>query len=155
MNSFEAPFAALTDAIALHAKWSPAKTALVFEDQRLTWSDFNGRINRVANGLLARGLRQGDTVGVLMPICAAMLEVLLGTVKAGGVTALLSPMVTGEALARMIADADAHFLFAAAPLAAVPAPLRADGCFTLGAGDEVWQDYATWRDGSPEQEPDV
>jgi acyl-CoA synthetase (AMP-forming)/AMP-acid ligase II len=36
------------------------RLALVFEDLRLTWGQLEGRVNRLANVLLALGLGKGD-----------------------------------------------------------------------------------------------
>jgi acyl-CoA synthetase (AMP-forming)/AMP-acid ligase II len=44
--------ALVTDAITGNARWHAHKTAVVCGNQRLTWSEFNSRVNRVANSLL-------------------------------------------------------------------------------------------------------
>jgi acyl-CoA synthetase (AMP-forming)/AMP-acid ligase II len=35
-----------------HARYRPDHLAIVFEDQRLTFSDFNRRVNRLANAFM-------------------------------------------------------------------------------------------------------
>jgi len=47
----------------------PNDECVVFEGTRLTWKAFNDRINRLANGLLAKGYRQGEHVAVLLENC--------------------------------------------------------------------------------------
>ncbi len=45
-----------------HAKYRPDHLAVVFEDQRLTWLEFNKSINRLAHVMLKFGIRKGDKV---------------------------------------------------------------------------------------------
>lgn len=42
--------------------------------------------NRVAHALIARGLRPGETVGIVMPMTSHAIAICLGILKAGGVT---------------------------------------------------------------------
>lgn len=99
MEQFETPYIAITDAIASHAKWRTGRTALLCGEQQLTWREFNQAIDRVANGLIKSGLRKGDKVSVLMLNSIEMLEIMMGTIKAGGVIVPLSVMLTAESLA--------------------------------------------------------
>ena len=41
----------------------PDKTALIFEDRRISYDALNRRVNRAAHGLLQRGLQKGDRNG--------------------------------------------------------------------------------------------
>lgn len=71
-------------AILAHAaRTHPDRLALIHGRRRITHAAFNKRVNRLANGLLAAGLRPGDTVAALMPACVEMLEAYWATAKAG------------------------------------------------------------------------
>ena len=152
MEKFETPYIAITDAIACHAKWRPDRTALVCGDQRLTWREFNQAIDRVANGLIKGGLRKEDKVSVLMLNGIEMLEIMMGTVKAGGVIVPLSVMLTAESLATMINDSDSRVIFVGAPFTRVIDSIKRDlvnipseGFFVVGDETEDWIDYQGWR----------
>jgi len=152
MEKFETPFVAITDAIASHAKWRPDRTALVCGDQRLMWREFNQAIDRVANGLIKGGMHKGDKVSVLMLNSIEMLEIMMGTVKAGGVIVPLSVMLTAESLATMINDSDSRVIFVGAPFTRVIDSIRCDllnisseGFFVVGDETEDWIDYQGWR----------
>jgi len=84
MDTFKAPMATIIDAITGYAKWQPNKLALICGDKRLSWLEFNERINRVANALIDRGIRKGDKVSALTTNMSEMVEIIFGTVKAGG-----------------------------------------------------------------------
>ncbi len=56
-----------------HARYRPNHLSVVFEDQRLTWLEFNQSINRLANFLLKMGIQKGDKVATLLPNCLDMI----------------------------------------------------------------------------------
>ena len=162
MESFGTPFISITDAIASHAKWRPCKTAVVCDDQRRTWSEYDGAVTRVANGLVAAGLRKGDKVSVLMTNSIEMLEIMMGVVKAGGVIVPLSVMLTAESVAAMISDSDSRFVFAGEPFARAIDSIRRDllnippgGFVVVGDEAEGWINYQRWRDGFSDAPPHV
>ncbi|MGD8461831.1 MAG: AMP-binding protein, partial [Desulfobacterales bacterium] len=79
-----------------HAKYRPNHLAVVFEDQRLTWFEFNQQINRLANAFIDRGIQKGDKVATILPNCLELLEVYWAVAKMGAVvvpssTLLLEP----------------------------------------------------------------
>ena len=43
----------------------PNKTAFIFRDKRITYKDLEERVNRLANGLLAKGYKPGAHVAIL------------------------------------------------------------------------------------------
>mgnify|MGYP001128388124 CR=1 FL=1 len=92
----------------------PAKEAIVCGDTRLTWSEFDGRINRIANLLLAAGLQKRDKIAVLSPNSAAYAEIFMGTLRAGGCITPLSTMASADALQKMLTDCGATTIFLAA-----------------------------------------
>jgi len=104
----------LPDLFATHARHYPDKSAIVCGDQNRSWGDFASNINRVANFLIAAGLRKGDRVAVMMGSSAEMLECLFGTVRAGGCVVPLSGMLTAEQLESLLDDCDARIAFVSA-----------------------------------------
>ena len=50
-----------------------------------SYGEINARANRIANALLARGLRKGEAVSTLLPNCEDHLPLWFGILKAGGV----------------------------------------------------------------------
>lgn len=162
MAQFDAPQLPLTEIMASHARWRPHKTALICGARRVTWQEFNLRINRVANMLLDLGLRKGDKVCVLMSNGLEMAEIIFGVIKAGGVVVPLSAMVPGEGLALMIDDCDAKALFASPLPALAIGPFRprltkiaAGGCLAVGFEAEGWTAYERTVPAAPEHEPGV
>src|SRR5579864_7600164 len=90
---FTTPQVLITDAIARNARWHAHKTAVVCGNHRLTWREFNARVNRVANTLLDLGISTGDKIAVLMPNSVEAAETVCGILKAGGVVVPLSTLL--------------------------------------------------------------
>ena len=52
-----------------HARYRPDHTAVVVEECRLSFREFNARVNRLANALSALGVKKGDKVATILPNC--------------------------------------------------------------------------------------
>ncbi|MGH1452857.1 MAG: class I adenylate-forming enzyme family protein [Paracoccaceae bacterium] len=91
----------------------PQAAAIVCGDTRLTWGEFDTRINRVANLLLSKGLKKGDNIAVLSPNSAAYAEIFMGVLRGGGCVTPLSTMASADALQKMLTDCGATTIFLA------------------------------------------
>ena len=111
-----------------HARYRPDHTAVVCEDSRLTFRDFNVRVNRLANALSSLNVRKGDKVATVLRNCLSLLETYWAVAKIGAVVVPLSPLLRESALATLIQDSDTGTIIAsldfAEPLAALKPELR-------------------------------
>ena len=72
------------DIVRLHALNYPNKPALIDKSvTRLTWSQFNNRVNRLANGLSGLGLAKGERVAIIARNCHQFAEFFFAVAKAG------------------------------------------------------------------------
>lgn len=76
----------------------PDRTALLFEDRRYSWREFDEAANRVANAFRARGAEKGDVVALLMDNRPEYLITMIGLNKLGVVTSLVNTHVSGDPL---------------------------------------------------------
>jgi amino acid adenylation domain-containing protein len=86
---------------------TPDTVALVFEEQKLTYSQLNERANQLAHRLRRAGVRPDVLVGVLMERSVEMVVALLGTLKAGGAYLPLDPEYPRKRLDFLFQDAGA------------------------------------------------
>ncbi|MFF2998187.1 amino acid adenylation domain-containing protein [Streptomyces sp. NPDC057950] len=96
----------LEQLVSARAERSPGDCAVVDEAERLSYGDLERRGNRVANALIASGLRPGDRVCLLVPKSASAIAGILGVLKAGGVCVPLdaaSPMLRLASVVRQCA----------------------------------------------------
>jgi amino acid adenylation domain-containing protein len=89
---------------------TPEATALVFEDERLTYRDLNCRANQLAHFLQQRGVGPETLVGVLMERSVEMVVGLLAVLKAGGAYLPLDTLLPTERLSFMMEDTGAAVL---------------------------------------------
>src|SRR5262249_44752149 len=61
----------------------PGRTAIVFQDRRVTFAEFDARINRLANALLGLGLPANARGAVLVENSPQAVEVRFALMKAG------------------------------------------------------------------------
>jgi long-chain acyl-CoA synthetase len=89
-----------------HAKYRPDHLAVIFENQRLTYQEFNQGINRLANALLNLGVKKGDKVATILPNCLELLETYWAVAKIGGVVVPFSTLLRANAFRTLLKDSD-------------------------------------------------
>lgn len=78
--------------------------------REMTWKQFDDLANRFANLLLARGLRRGEKVGILLMNCLEWLPIYFGILKAGGLAVPLNYRYTAEEIKYCLDLADVSVL---------------------------------------------
>jgi long-chain acyl-CoA synthetase len=68
----------------------PDAEGVVAGDERLSFADLDRISERVAHGLVARGIVKGDRVAIAMRNCPSWVVVYMGIVKAGAIATLLN-----------------------------------------------------------------
>lgn len=89
------------------AAQTPDATALVFQNQQLTYRQLNERANQVAHLLQAVGVRPNQLVGLALERSLEMIVATLGILKAGAAYLPLDPAYPPERLAFMLQDTGA------------------------------------------------
>jgi acyl-CoA synthetase (AMP-forming)/AMP-acid ligase II len=146
-----------------HAAYRPQQCALVYEGARFTFAEYDRRVNRLANGLLALGLQKGDKVATLLGNCLELMDIYWACAAAGFVVVPLSPLLRGAGLARLLTDADTAALVTTADFAPHLAPLRSElpqiaaGRYLVTENDapDGYRSLAAMTHGQPEQPPAV
>ena len=93
-----------------HSLYRPDHLAVVFEDQRLTWLEFNRQINRLANALINLGIQKGDKVTTILPNCLELLEIYWAIAKIGAVVVPASTLLLEPAMKTLLQDSDSVML---------------------------------------------
>lgn len=95
----------------------PQKQALIYGAHRVTYAELEQRTNRVANGLRALGIGEGDHVAVLVKNDHRFVETLLGALRAGATVTPATTRAHYSTLAHILVDSRACVLFASADFA--------------------------------------
>ncbi|GAA1601456.1 hypothetical protein GCM10009679_01370 [Saccharothrix algeriensis] len=94
----------VADLLAVQAARTPDETALVDGALRLTYAEFDARINRMARLLLARGAGPETVVGLALPRTADMVVALFAVLRTGAAYLPLELDLPAERLGFMIED---------------------------------------------------
>ena len=86
----------LDDCINWHSKRYPDKTAISFKQERISYSEFNGRINRLAHGLASNGIGRGDNVALLSMNNNKVLEICFALARTGAPYVPISYMLSAK-----------------------------------------------------------
>ena len=154
MTVVQSQFLGLTGFISQNAAWYPEKIAVICEGKRLTWGEFNKRINRNACRLRQMGVEKGSTVAILSGNCLEYPEIMFGALKAGAIIAPISTMLQPDTVRLQLQDAMPKAIFAnrgTVHLAgADPSPkIR----IVVGGDSEGWTPYKDFFEGASEEEP--
>jgi acyl-CoA synthetase (AMP-forming)/AMP-acid ligase II len=94
--------------LRVHAKNYPNKVALKdYSGKALTYAELESRANRLANGLLALGLRKGDRVAVMLYNCTEFVEVDCAFAKAGLVVVPINWRYVDKEIEYVVDNSDA------------------------------------------------
>jgi long-chain acyl-CoA synthetase len=102
-----------------HARYRPDHLAVVFGEDRLTFRQFNARVNRLANALLAEGLAKGDKIATVLPNCLEQLDVYWAAAKTGVVVVPMSPLLQESGLVSLLDNSDSRLVISTASFAGV------------------------------------
>jgi acyl-CoA synthetase (AMP-forming)/AMP-acid ligase II len=131
------------EALAAHARAMPDQVALRFEDRVTTYAELDRRATRIANGLLALGLKTGDRVAFVGKTSDRAIELTMGCARAGMVFVPVIWRLAGPEIDGILADA-------------TPGALFVEPAFA-GRGETMVVDerFDAWRDAQSDATPAV
>jgi len=156
------PTMQISDLLRQIAQRSPVAPALSFAGGTLTYRDLDERVERVAAGLQAGGVRPGDRVAYVGFNDAAFLETLFAANRLGACFLPINFRLTAPELAFIIQDAGVHSIVADGECASRLQPIRESlGCeafLAVGSGagtnHEGWRPYADLLSAGEVVQPD-
>lgn len=80
----------------------PDKVALVYQQERLTYRQIDGRSSRIAHALVAAGIQRGDRVAICLENSPEMVFSIFGALRAGAVFLPVNPSVKTEKLTHIL-----------------------------------------------------
>ena len=110
-------------AAARQSLWVPDMTV----DPREVFREFNARVNRLANALLADGLTKGDKVATVLPNCLEQIEVYWAAAKTGLVAVPMSPLLQESGLASLLENSDSALVISTTAFAGMLDSVRERG----------------------------
>ncbi|MBP2478951.1 amino acid adenylation domain-containing protein/non-ribosomal peptide synthase protein (TIGR01720 family) [Crossiella equi] len=130
----------------------PALEAVVCEGERVSYGEFNARVNQLAHALIQRGIGPESRVAVMLPYSVDLVVALWAIIKAG---AAYVPVDTGypeDRIGYILSDAGTALLMAERDVEGFERiPVTAPGQPTTNPGVRAWPDspsYIIYTSGS-------
>ena len=82
----------------------PRKTALLFEGRAYTYLELDEKVNRLANGLQALGIRRGDRVALFLPNIPAFVIAYFAVQKVGGIAVSINALLKSDEVKYIVND---------------------------------------------------
>ncbi|MEV0088225.1 non-ribosomal peptide synthase/polyketide synthase [Saccharopolyspora sp. NPDC050642] len=101
----DVPVATLPELFEAQVVKSPDATAVVCGDESASYAELNGRANRLARRLIARGAGPGCVVGLAVPRSVEMVVAVWAVLKAGAAYLPIDPGFPAERIGFVLADA--------------------------------------------------
>ena len=93
------------------ARKYPSRLAIISEEGRWTFEDFDKRTSRLAGAMLKAGFEKGDRVGILFFNSSYFVEAYFAAVKAGLVATPVNFRFAGPEMVYVLNDSQADILF--------------------------------------------
>jgi acyl-CoA synthetase (AMP-forming)/AMP-acid ligase II len=150
----------LADMVRARARTRGNAIAFEFEQRRTSFSEFDIKTNRVANALIALGVKPGERIAYLGKNSDIYFELLLGAMKAKVVMAPVNWRLAGPEIAFIVEDCKAPVLFVGPEFVdqvrGIQAQLPSVRSFiATEGGTPDWQEFAAWRDAQSGDDPKV
>lgn len=104
-------FESVAEMITVRAQEIPDKTHVIFYDQNITYSQTNGRANRVANYLKSKGISRGDVVSLLIMNSPEIYYTMFGVQKLGAIAQSINFLLQGPEIAYILDDSRPKIVF--------------------------------------------
>jgi long-chain acyl-CoA synthetase len=94
----------VSNIIKQHVDEHPNEAAIIFEELQLTYGELDRLINRVAGGLLRRGLKRGEVLSLFLPSVPELIIGYLAAVRAGLTVNVVNAMLREQEVAYILKD---------------------------------------------------
>ena len=88
----------------------PNKMALLFEGYKVTYRELNDMVNRFAAALHSFGIKEGDSVAILLPNLIPCVVAYYAILKIGGITVMNNPLYSDRELKHQFNDSGSKAL---------------------------------------------
>jgi len=99
------------DIIYRNALIYPDREALIYESERVTFAEFNARVNSLIHALWSMGVNKGDVIGILSWNCLEYADVYGAAQKGGFIASPFNPRLQADELDYLINYSEANTLF--------------------------------------------
>ncbi len=104
------PIRTFHEGIEQWAVKTPNAMALMACDRDMTYREYNSEANRIARALMARGMKKGDRVVLLLPRRSYYLTAMFAVMKCGGAFIPMDPEYPADRIEYILNDSEGRFV---------------------------------------------
>jgi long-chain acyl-CoA synthetase len=93
-------------------KFVPHKTAIIFEDLSISYSQLDQKVNQLASGLERIGIKKGDRLALFMPNIPEFIIIYFAAQKLGAIVVALNVLLVKNEVQYILNDCGARIIFA-------------------------------------------
>lgn len=93
------------DYLTRNAAELPGAEAVIFKDRRITYAEYHRESDRIAAGMLARGIKKGERIGIYLSSCPEFLFTYMAAAKIGAIAVPVSWRFTQSEVKFVLEDA--------------------------------------------------
>jgi len=112
------------DIIYRNALLYPDREAFVYGPQRVTFAEYNARVNSLIHALWSMGVKKGDVIGILSWNCLDYVDVYGAAMKGGFIVSPFNPRLQASELDYLLNYSEANTLFVGPELVEIVESLR-------------------------------
>jgi acyl-CoA synthetase (AMP-forming)/AMP-acid ligase II len=148
------------DIICRNALVYPENEAFIYGEERITFAQFNARVNKLIHALHSMGVKKGDGIGILSWNCSEYAEIYGAAMKGGFIISPFSPRLQANELEYLINYSGIRALFVGREFLEMVTPLRArfgkiNNYVSLETSAPGMTSHHDLLRGHSEEEPDV
>ena len=122
-----------------------------FEGRQTTFRQFDLNSNKVANALVASGVKPGDHIAYLGKNSDTYFELMIGAMKMGAITTPVNWRLAPPEVVYITNDSESPILFVGPELTALvrqtaPQLKTVKTIVAMEGGEADWLDFTKWRD---------
>jgi long-chain acyl-CoA synthetase len=153
----------LGDTLRINAGKFPNKICVSDGNRKLTFKEFNQRVNKLANGLMALGLRKGGEIAIISRNCLEYMEIFHACAKIGVCLVTLNFWLRPSEVAVLFNHSDAAMIILGEQYQELIFPihkelikLRTNGLIVIGNPKfPHWESYENILSKASKEEPEV
>lgn len=97
----------LATLLEMSTRRNPGKVAVILDDMKLRYAEVNGAANKIANGLVQLGVKQGDKVAIMLPNTPHFVLCYYAILKLGATVVPLNVLFKRHEVEYHLEDSDA------------------------------------------------
>ncbi|MEM9272242.1 MAG: fatty acid--CoA ligase [Cyanobacteria bacterium P01_F01_bin.143] len=153
-------FDTLADLSRIQAQKIPDARALIFKDQATTYKELDKESDRLANALLARGIKAESRVAILAQDSPQSYEILFACAKIKAVVVPINWRLAAAEVSYILNDAEVELLFVGAKFYDLIGSIASDlikvkTIIALAETRENWLNYSQWTEQYSDESPEI